>query len=91
MLSKCTTKPLVRLYGKLVCLSEELKEVLEQRRECWVEDWVSRRETVGASATIIQELSEEDRLEFKKILRMSVAQFTAILNVIEPGLQNVIV
>lgn len=66
-----------------VCLSEELQEILNKGRTCWVKDWVSRRESFGASATIIRELSEEDPVEFRKHLRMSVVQFNELLSLIE--------
>ncbi|KAB0802689.1 hypothetical protein PPYR_04875 [Photinus pyralis] len=62
------------------CLSDELKEILTKNRACWV----GRRDRLGASSTIFRELAEEDPLEFKRILRMSVGQFNELLNLIEP-------
>lgn len=65
------------------CLSEELQEILTKNRACWVKDWVCRRDHLGASSTILRELAEEDPLEFKRILRMSVGQFNELFNLIE--------
>ncbi|KAB0805413.1 hypothetical protein PPYR_02383 [Photinus pyralis] len=56
------------------CLSDELKEILTK----------NRADRLGASSTIFRELAEEDPLEFKRILRMSVGQFNELLNLIEP-------
>jgi hypothetical protein len=67
----------------VVTLSEELKDILNQRR-VWVKDWVSRRETLGASSTLFHELSVEDPLEYKRQLRMTVEQFDELLSSVEP-------
>ena len=65
------------------CLGEELQEILTKNRACWIKDWMCRRNQLGASSTILWELSEEDPLECKRIMRMSVGQFSELFNLIE--------
>lgn len=71
------------------CLSEELQELLKSNRTCWVKDWVGRRSNLGASSTILTELANEDRQEYKKIMRMSVDQFNELLSLVEGDISKV--
>ncbi|XP_054259561.1 uncharacterized protein LOC128984283 [Macrosteles quadrilineatus] len=70
------------------CLSEEPKDLLSKKISCWVREWVGRREEMGASSTIFLELAEEDPLEYKKFMRMSVMQFNHLLSLIEPTISK---
>lgn len=72
------------IVGELVhILSDELKEVLNKNRSCWVKDWVGRRSVLGASATLFEELSKEDPTEYRKVMRISVEQFNELLSLVE--------
>lgn len=74
--------------GIVDCLSEELQDILNKGRTCWVKDWVGHRNNLGASSTIIRELSEEDPLQFKKIMRMSLDQFNELLHLVEGNISK---
>ena len=64
------------------CICEELLEILNKNRSCWVKDWVCCRNQLGASSKILRELAKEDPLESKRIMRMSMGQFKELFNLI---------
>lgn len=63
----------------LLCVCEELQDILSKKRTCWVKDWVVRRNNLGASSTIIRELAEEDPMEFKKSYGLAWTNFLNFL------------
>ena len=57
-------------------LMKECHHILEERNErkqrCWwVKPWIMRRDTLGASNTLLVEWTSEDRHMYKNHLRMS--------------------
>lgn len=56
----------------------ELKKKTK-KREYWVRKWISRRNTLGASETLLKELHFEDPRSFCNLLRVDYAMFHEIL------------
>lgn len=61
-------------------LSEILAEEIDKQPRCWVRKWISRRETHGASSTIMEELANEDPEKYRNCLRMTKLQFNELLS-----------
>ncbi|KAK7465071.1 hypothetical protein BaRGS_00037768 [Batillaria attramentaria] len=53
-------------------------------RSCWVREWVGRRETHGAYATIVQELMNEDPQAYKQFVRMRYEHFRELEVLVDP-------
>ncbi|CAH2016020.1 unnamed protein product [Acanthoscelides obtectus] len=72
-------------------LLEELEEVLEEERNpekrIWCREWLTRRESQGASTNLIRELRYEDPKEYRMMLRMTAAKFYYLLGLITPLIQ----
>lgn len=49
----------------------------------WAKDSIGRRDDLGASSTLVHELSVEDPVAYKKQLRISDQQFDELLHIIE--------
>lgn len=64
-------------------MSKELQAVLNTKSGMWVEDWIGQRDDLGASSTLVHELSVEDPVDYKKQLRISDQQFDDLLHIIE--------
>jgi len=56
----------------------ELKKKTK-KREYWVKKWISRRNTLGASGTLLKELHFEDPRSFCNFLRVDYAMFYELL------------
>ena len=71
------------------CLIKERQHILEKRnkrkkRRWWVKPWIMRRNTLGASNTLLVEWTSEDRDMYKNHLRMSREQFFELLSKVKP-------
>lgn len=64
-------------------MSKELQAVLNTKSGMWVKGWIGRRDDLGASSTLVHELSVEDPVDYKKQLRFSAQQFDDLLHIIE--------
>lgn len=73
------------LYG---VLQDYLDKKKKKKRSIWVRKWLTRRCELGASATLLTELAEEDVTSYKNHLRMSVAKFEELLRLVEPIIQK---
>ena len=83
---KMAANELVREGVVVICdyLIKECQHILEKRNErkkrrWWVKPWIMRRNTLGASNTLLVEWTSEDRDMFKNHLRMSREQFFRII------------
>lgn len=67
-------------------LSEELSEGIlrDKKKRVWIRKWLSRREALGASSTLLKELATEDQKEYRNCIRMSTDQFNTLLIKISP-------
>lgn len=54
-----------------------------KKKACWVRKWVDRRNALGASSTLVNELRLEDAQQFKNFIRMSAVQFELVLNLVK--------
>ncbi len=77
------------------CFLREIKllEKKQQRRQnwkrrLWQRDWISRRNKLGASSRLIQELAEEDPHSYRNIMRMNEDDFNGLLSILDPRLQR---
>jgi hypothetical protein len=50
----------------------------------WVRPWIGRRNQYGAYHSLIQELSAEDPNGLKNFLRMDMASFNELLEIVTP-------
>lgn len=50
-----------------------------EKREYWVRKWISRRNTLGASGTLLKELHFEDPRSFCNFLRVDSDMFYELL------------
>jgi len=60
----------------------------KKKRKIWVRDWVSRRNILGGSNTLLTELRVEDRLGFMNYMRMSDGHFNILLKKLETRIQK---
>jgi hypothetical protein len=74
-------------------LIKEYQHILEKRnkrtkRRWWVKPWIMRRNTLGASNTLLVECTDEDRDMYKNHLRMSREQFFELLSKVKPCIEK---
>ncbi|CAH2012515.1 unnamed protein product [Acanthoscelides obtectus] len=73
-------------------LLEEVEEILEEERNpkkrIWCREWLTRRESQGASTNLIRELRFEDPKEYRMMLRMTAEKFDYLLGLITPLIQR---
>jgi hypothetical protein len=85
----------VKSCVKILC--EELIDIFQtvlimenpQRKRLWIRKWLARRNTHGASNTLLKELATEDIEEYKHCMRMSPACFENLLKKISSIIQRV--
>jgi len=58
-------------------------------RSCWVRDWIGRREILGMSASLVNELMTEDTEEFRSMFRMDVTTFENLLALVTPHISEI--
>jgi len=63
---------------------EMLNQLHHKQRRWWVRPWIQRREELGASSRLLQELKEEDPETYRNVLRMTAPQFQELLELVEP-------
>jgi len=74
---KIAANELVREGVVVMCdyLMKECQNILEKRnkrnKRRWVKPWIMKRDTLGASNTLLAEWRSEDRDKYKNHLRMS--------------------
>ncbi|KAK7486366.1 hypothetical protein BaRGS_00022414 [Batillaria attramentaria] len=59
-------------------------------RSCWVKEWVGRRETHGAYATIVQELMNEDPQAYKQFVRSTFADLSPIFRIPARSIRDIV-
>jgi len=81
--------------GDVICdyLITECQHILEKKRNKrkkrrWVKPWIMRRNTLGASNTLLVEWTNEDRDMYKNHLRMSREQFFELLSKVKPYIEK---
>ncbi|XP_068082892.1 uncharacterized protein [Anabrus simplex] len=79
--SKREIRRFLRMAVTELCL-----EMLRHRKErrWWSRPWIQRREELGASSRLFQELKEEDPETYRNVLRMSPSKFQELLELVEP-------
>lgn len=53
-------------------------------RRWWVRPWIKRRQELGASSRLLQELKEEDPQTYRNVLRITASQLQELFILIEP-------
>jgi hypothetical protein len=69
-------------------LSKIISVEINKNKRCWVRKWLRRRETYGASSTLLRELAEEDLEEYRNRIRMTKEQFETLLAQIAPQIKR---
>ena len=64
------------------------KEIKGKNRRWWVKPWIMRRNTFGASNTLLVEWTCEDRDMYKNHLRLSREQFFQLLSKVKPYIEK---
>ncbi|KAJ8945479.1 hypothetical protein NQ314_009232 [Rhamnusium bicolor] len=73
----------------LLCELEKIcKEKRKKKRSLWIRAWISRRNRLGASSTLLKELSLEDKEAYKNHLRMTPEKFDELLSIVGPKIQK---
>lgn len=66
-----------------VCLATiAIKRRNRKRRHCWIRKWIGRRDVLGLSSTLVQELESEDVSEYRSMFRMDQDSFMYLLNLV---------
>lgn len=73
----------LQLFKKLLA-----KKKRTTKRRLWVRNWINRRETLGASNTLLAEMRNEDLNGYKNHLRMPPHKFDELLSKIENDIQK---
>jgi hypothetical protein len=64
-----------------------IRRKLEKRkRRFWVRQWIGRRNALGVYSTLLQELRDEDVVEFTSYMRMDIAAFEELYSLVEPAI-----
>ena len=63
-------------------------EIKRKKRRWWVKPWIMRRNTLGASNTLLVEWTNEDRDMYKNRVRMSREQFFELLSKVKPYIEK---
>jgi len=71
-------------FKNQIVISKEKKK----KRKCWVRNWVAKRNILGASNVLLQELKYEDLMSFKNYLRMDDDHFSYLLSKVEKNIQK---
>jgi hypothetical protein len=86
---------LVREGVVVICdyLIKECQHILEKsnkrrKRRWWIKPWIMRRNTLGASNTLLVEWKSEDLDMYKNHLRMSREQFFELLSKVKPYIEK---
>jgi len=91
---KIAANELVREGVVVMCdyLMKECQNILEKRnkrnKRRWVKPWIMKRDTLGASNTLLAEWRSEDRDKYKNHLRMSRDQFFELLSKVKPYIEK---
>ena len=64
------------------------KKKLKEKRSWWVKPWIMRRNTLGASNTLLVEWTSEYRDMYKNHLRMSQEKFFELLSKVKPYIEK---
>jgi hypothetical protein len=78
----------IRDYLIKECLHILEKRNKRKKRRWWVKPWIMRRNTLGASNTLLVEWISEDRDMYKNHLRMSREQFFELLSKVKPYIEK---
>lgn len=63
---------------------EMLNQLNHKQRRLWVRPWIQRRDYLGASSRLFEELKKEDPETHNNVLRMTAPQFQQFLDLVEP-------
>lgn len=86
-ISKQVLRGCVLVLGAIV--QEELKNTIcRKQKKKWVREWISRRDKLGASCTLLKELAEEDPTAYRNSLRISTTKFNTLLQMVENSIQK---
>ena len=66
----------------------EMLKKRNRKRSCWTKEWLKRRSSLGASSTLLREISIEDEGAYKNYLRLTTKQFQWLLQEVEPFIQR---
>ncbi|KAG8307697.1 hypothetical protein J6590_013386 [Homalodisca vitripennis] len=69
-------------------IRRENERTKRRRRGVWVKPWIRRRESYGASSTLLRELKDEDATAYRNILRITSAQFDVLLGMVDGMLKK---
>lgn len=87
MSSNAVVSECVQIVADL--LKKELERIVcnmnksRKKRRFWVRQWILRRNTLGASKTLLKELALEDKEGYRNHLRMSEEKFDELLSKIQ--------
>jgi len=59
-------------------------EQRRRNRSCWTHEWIGRRPELGFTATLVQELENEDAAELRTMFRMDLTAFEELLQMVKP-------
>ncbi len=71
--------------------AEKLIEKEKRKRRngrVWVKPWIAKRQKLGASATLLKELADEDPTSYRNVLRLDGKQFDTLLELVSPKIQK---
>ena len=72
----------------ILLLRRRRRRLRAPNRKKWVRTWVSRRQTHGAFANIVQELNLEDAEKFKQFHRLDRNLFEEVLAMVTPLIEK---
>lgn len=69
-------------------LQERLNQKKRKARRMWVRNWISKRDTYGASNILLRQLKDEDPVAYRNVLRISSEQFNSLLQMVEETIRK---
>lgn len=79
-----------KVIKKLInIILEDIEEAISEKpKRLWIRKWINRRESLGASNCILQELELEDPAEYCNAIRISETSFNYLLNKLKSQIQR---
>jgi hypothetical protein len=71
-----------------ICLLRVATKRRKRTGSVWTRSWISRRQTLGISSTIVSELQSADAVEYRSMFRMDLESFKCVLELIRSRIEK---
>ena len=87
-MAKYKKKTRTLLTVAAICLLRVAMKRRKRTRSVWTRSWISRRQILGISSTLVTELQSEDAVEYRSMFRMDQESFEYVLGLIRSRIEK---